>query len=193
VSTAGPNYPGTMADESGIGTIAWASPDYAKTNNGTDTSFDAGSLTRTSHYLKATNFGFTIPSGATINGVSVSVETWTSNYGWDKYCRTSTIKLVKGGTISGSNQGNATDWTDSFPGTVLTYGGASELWGLTLTDTDINSSTFGVALSATIENTTGKATMIAYVDYISITITYTEGAAGVPKQMMHYAKMRKTR
>jgi len=38
----------------------------------------AGSGTRT-HYLKATNFGFSIPSGATINGIKVDVKKKTTS------------------------------------------------------------------------------------------------------------------
>ncbi len=191
MATAGPNAPGTMADDAAVGTLTWANPDNAKTNNTAYATFNAGYSTAQSHYLKATNFGFAIPSGATIDGVSVSIERRTG-YVSGTYGRTTVVKLVKGGTVSGDNKASATDWPDA--DAVASFGGVSDLWGLTLTDTDINDSTFGVVLSATITNDEEMFLNIGYVDYISITITYTTGApAGVPKQMMHYAKMRKTR
>lgn len=60
----------------------------------------------------------------------------------------SSIKLVKGGTISGNNKSTGASLpVGSGSETIISYGGSADIWGLTLTDTDINASTFGVALS----------------------------------------------
>lgn len=67
-----------------------------------------------------------------------------------------TIKLVKGGTISGNNKSTGA----SIPSTLTTvnYGGTSDLWGLTFTVTDVNASNFGVVflvenpVAATVSN-----------------------------------------
>lgn len=50
------------------------------------------------------------------------------------------VKLIKGGTITGNDKGGASmPTTEAF----VSYGGATDLWGVTLTSTDVNDSTFG--------------------------------------------------
>lgn len=163
-----------MADDSAFGAITWSTPNNAKVSDNTYT-IVAASFTGDTHYLKATNFGFAIPSGATINGVSVSFER-KKIVGNPNTVTDSVIKLVKGGTVSGTNKSAGATWNNT-EGTV-TFGGAADLWGLTLTDTDVNASTFGVVLSATMSVAISKNPCNAYVDFISITIDYTEGGGG---------------
>jgi hypothetical protein len=62
-----------MADDATVGTVAWILPDRAKAHDTLRTSADIDGL-KTSHYLKATNFGFSIPAGAIINGIVVEIE-----------------------------------------------------------------------------------------------------------------------
>jgi len=64
----GPNNPGTMADDSTVGISSWQDINNAIIEDGTPSS-TSGKNEQT-HYLKATNFGFSIPSGATINGIT---------------------------------------------------------------------------------------------------------------------------
>lgn len=52
----------------------WTSTDINDVDFGMVISFKGNTLNTISHYLKATNFGFTIPAGATINGILVEVE-----------------------------------------------------------------------------------------------------------------------
>lgn len=56
-----------------------------------------------------------------------------------------TIKLVKGGTVSGNNK--STGATLGGVEGYVSYGGVADLWGLTLLDTDINSPNFGFVVS----------------------------------------------
>lgn len=177
MSTAGPNAPGTMADDNAVGAHSWSIPNNAKVSDNTYATL-ATSFTGDSHYLKATNFGFAIPSGATINGVSVGVERKRSAVAGNSVSE-KTIKLVKGGVVSGTNKS-----TGAFlPGTegTITYGGAADLWGLTLTDTDVNASTFGVVFQTAHNVLSGKAACNAYVDLITITIDYTTGGGGLSR------------
>jgi len=55
-----------------------------------------------------------------------------------------TVKLVKGGVVSGDNKAAGT-LTSSF--TDYTFGGPTDLWGLSLDPADANASNFGVAVS----------------------------------------------
>ncbi len=190
MATAGPNAPGTMANDAAVGTDSWGTPNNAKVSDNSY-AIAVASSTSDSNYLKATNFGFAIPSGATINGVSVSIERYfstTPNSAKDKV-----VKLVKGGTVSGDNKADTgTNWPST--DTAKTYGGAADLWGLTLTDTDTNASTFGVVLQIAKTISDGKTASNAYVDFISITITYTEGGGGgglsIPVAMHSYRRRR---
>ena len=76
--TAGPSGPGTMATSAGTGSdVNWTSADNAKlSDNAYATVVLSKSPTSSngSYYLKATNFGFSIPASATINGITASIE-----------------------------------------------------------------------------------------------------------------------
>ncbi len=73
--TAGPTSPGTGADDAAIGTRTWSNPgNITSSNNTYATATSSGGGNSTTHYLKATNFGFSIPSGATIDGITVGIE-----------------------------------------------------------------------------------------------------------------------
>ena len=154
--------PQTAVDDNSIGTEAWLNPSNVTASDDTYASVDIGS-NLTSHYLKATNFGFNLPSTATIIGVEVEVD----QFG-DQPVRDSTVKLIKGGTITGTNKATSTNWPD--PEEAATYGGAEDMWGTTLAYSDVNASNFGVAINVT--GTTG----VANIDQIRMKIWYTDSA-----------------
>lgn len=61
----------------GTGTVAWNNPANAVSSNG---SYATASVDATAtNYLHCTNYGFTIPAGATINGITVNVERRSSS------------------------------------------------------------------------------------------------------------------
>lgn len=163
--SVGPSFAGTGADDNSIGTFTWSNPSRvtASDNSYATTSSLAGAGD-TTHYLKATNFGFSVPSTATVQGVVVSIErkSSTGNSIWD-----ASVRLVKGGSITGNDKRLSTWWPTT--DTVQTYGGNSDLWGVSLTPSDVNASTFGVVLS--VENAGAPGT--PSVDAIQITIYYT--------------------
>ena len=65
---------GTMADLAGVGTITWGTTANATTSNNSYATAAAG----ISHYLRASNFGFSLDAASTILGILVSVERKTS-------------------------------------------------------------------------------------------------------------------
>lgn len=118
-------------------------------------------------------------------------------------------KLIKGGTISGSNLAVGTAIPNgSGAETYLSYGSSTNLWGLSLSDTDVNASTFGFAFAvrstggsgsewltatnfgfaipsgATIDGVVAEvecyhdAGVYSYVDHVRITVYYTAGGGG---------------
>ncbi len=171
--TAGPASPGTSESVTGPGAAVWASLTEAKTANNAWAT--AGLNNSASQYLKLTNFGLSIPSGATINGVSIAVDRMATAAAGD--IRDESVKLVKGGTISGTEHAaTGTEWPTA--DTVATYGSSSDLWGTTLTQADVTGSGFGVAIAA--RNLAGSGSF-AKVDYVTITVTYTTGGgSGAP-------------
>lgn len=192
MATAGPNNAGTGADDSSIGSSAWSLPGNI-TADDNSLSQAAGSTatsptTLTTHYLKATNFGFAIPAGATINGIQ---------FGFEKYQHVGTgsptgtvvdaaVRAVKGGVIGSTDRKDGTtQWHVvfgvSFTDAPTYHGSSSDLWGTTWLASDINSSTFGCAISALITKTGGKASkkVNAAIDVIVAQITYTPAAPSV--------------
>lgn len=121
-----------------------------------------------SDYIRCTTFGFAIPGGATIDGI-------TARYHIDESGSTivdESVKIVKGGAEGGDEKKNPAEWPK--PAAYRTYGGVLDLWGLAWTSADINAVGFGVSLAA--ENT-GSRTRTAFIDYVSITVYYTEAVA----------------
>lgn len=168
----GANSPGTMADDSAVGTIAWANPDNAKASDNSYATVDFTSAEANSHYLKATNFGFSIPEGATINGILVEVEARTgvgaNSWQWDE------IKIVKSNGAIGAENKEAESNVPQTSDTYALFGGLTDLWNEIWTAGDINNANFGMVIRAlSIEDVTGDAS----VDHIRITVYYTAGAS----------------
>jgi len=158
--------PGTMANDASFGSLAWSEYNNAKASDNVYAHRAALRNPGQTNYLKATNFGFTIPTGSTIDGIKARVE---------RHCSTAegawTIRLraVKGGTIQSTDM----DSSDVWPGSdaSITYGGTTNKWGTTWTPAQINAANFGFVLAAYVE------TGIARVDWMNVRIYYTEPPA----------------
>jgi hypothetical protein len=152
-----------FSDGASVGTITWSNPTYANKSDNihSNASITAGATT---HYLNASNFGFAIPSGATITGIQAAIEKKSNTkvviYDVGVY-------LLKADATTGTNMKNATVWGIADATTL--YGGSTNLWGTTWTPAEINAATFGLVLSA---NNTGARSAIASVDYINLTVFY---------------------
>lgn len=171
----GPNFAGSAVDDASApsGTGTWSNPTNVFTSN--DVRAEIALIlsgTFHSHFLKATNFGFAIPAGATINGIVVQVERsqtgTTINDGYACIVKTGTI-------ITSVNKASATKWPTT--DTIASYGSSSDLWGQSWTVADINASNFGFAVTAFNPSST---TSTARIDAISIIVYYTATGAWVP-------------
>jgi type II secretory pathway pseudopilin PulG len=79
-ASAGYNSPGTLANDNSTGTVAWSNPQNAAASDDSyATSTSSGS--QLTYYLKATNFGFSLPSDSTISGIEAGVERKFSSSG----------------------------------------------------------------------------------------------------------------
>lgn len=163
--------PGTMASVDFGALAAWDTPDNAKVSDDVyTTTFSTTSGGSATDYLEATNFGFSIPAGATINGILVEVEKKASHDEVNFTVQDYIVKLLKGGVVTGDRKEIGGTW--SLTESYYTYGGNSDLWGTTWTPAEINASDFGLSFLGWI-STTGAA-VTASVDHIRITIYYTE-------------------
>ncbi len=159
-----PKSPSAATDDTGVGTVAWTNPSnvFASDNSYVSAAgLGPGSIT---HYLKATGFGFSIPTSATILGIKVEVER--------KAVLTSglsdhAVRIVKGGTIGSTDRSLSGNWplSDAY----TSYGSGTDLWGTTWTASDINASNFGFALSV---HDIGIGGTMPNIDHIRITIYY---------------------
>ena len=169
MASQGPNSPGTGADDATVGDLTWSNPSNITTSDGSHANTTAGAAANT-HYLKATNFGFSVPGGATIDGIVVEIE---RSYieAVDTVAYDNEVKVVKSdGTIGTTNKAKVGNWPAS--DTYETYGGVSDLWGESWTAEDINDVDFGTVLSGY------RAGCNLLVDHIRITVYYTESSSG---------------
>ena len=162
-TSAGPRSPSTGSGWTSAGNVTASDSVYA-TNA---ISANSNSSTQTT-----TGFGFSIPTSAIIHGITVSIVRKASS---SSVINDNTVQLLKAGTATGNNKASSSYWGTS-NGTA-TYGSTSDLWGGTWTAADINNSTFGVKLIAHNANTSSSYT--ASLDYISITVTYTNDTNGI--------------
>lgn len=174
--------PGTIVSDGSSGwTTAWTNPGNAASSNNSYAVAACGTADGT-EYLLATNFGFEIPAGATINGVVVEIEADSAAVGM---C--DTVALLKSSAPASSNYGTGSP--PSGDGVYDSFGGVADLWGTTWSVAEINDSGFGVAL-VYITSEFDAATFS--VDHVRITVHYTEAAAGgqAPRSMHQFRQRR---
>jgi hypothetical protein len=115
-------------------------------------------------------FAFALPAGATIDGVEVNVEALVSHSG-DTHrvdCRLVKTGTAQGDTKSSTNYSATTD-------AVRTLGSSTDKWGLTLAESDVEATNFGVLVTAVKVTGGGGAQLL--VDHVQITVHYTAGQA----------------
>lgn len=173
-ASQGPNSPGTATSMGGYsGTEPWNLVNNAKVSD--DQYADVflpynfeGGFDSISEYLGVTNFGFSIPSSATITGIVGEIER-TNNSGGP--CDDS-IRILKGGAPLGDEK-SGYDCPPQNVDSTVTLGGSVDLWGLTWLYSDINASNFGLAYSAN----SGGTNSAMWVDHMRITVYYTDAVA----------------
>ena len=171
MASQGPNYPGTVTTQIGpSGDNDWLTPDNIGADDGSEAQITAATYDTNDHSyrLRARNFGFSIPDGATIDGIVVEIE----RRAFAGSAQDQEVQLFDdAGSLVGDNKATATAWPSTAG--VATYGSSSDDWNAGLTVTDLNSLTAGVAL---IVLATGNNTDIG-VDFMRMTVHYTEAPA----------------
>lgn len=150
----------------GSSDIAWSNPNEVTAVDGVAATC-AISLVQQSRPLRATNFGFTIPSAGTVTGIAFTVRLRAS---LANGLKDRTVMLVLNGSTIGTAKTRDVYWPTSF--TDVTFGGAGDLWGASLTPAQVNDATFGLTMGA--GNMNQPSTTTAYIDAIWLTVYYTE-------------------
>jgi hypothetical protein len=163
VPSQGPNSASTFTNDATTGTVAWATRSNA---NVSDDNYAVATLgfNAESQFLRAEDFGFSIPGGATIDGVVVGVERSLTL----AFTVTDSIVRLYTGSFVGSNKATGTTWPTS--DTYEDHGGAADVWGATLTPAIVNASTFGVGVSCIASGLGADA----QIDHIRITVFYSD-------------------
>lgn len=158
----------------GIGNVSWSNPgNITSSDNSYATASFAGGTDSGFDYLRATNFGFSIDSGATIDGIEVIFERKDAGGS----VADSNIYIINGdgsGGVGSTNRSAGAAWPTS--DASATFGSSSDSWGETWTPAKVNSSNFGVQIRCSSAAGFG-ATDVASVDHVQITLHYTEGSS----------------
>jgi hypothetical protein len=177
--------PGTVVNtESLLGSNDWFEPNNVKVN---DNAFSTCSPSLglqgfyISSYLDCTNFGFQIPIGATINGVTVTIERCKDGVGPGYDVLDHAIYLFDGTDNIGDNKSTGASWATcggKSPPPPVTFGGPADLWGATLTPSLVNSTGFGVriacqGIAGDIDGYGGGGIEEAYIDHVEMSVFYT--------------------
>jgi hypothetical protein len=127
-----------------------------------------------SEVLIAKNLKLNIPSGATIQGITVTMVKRVDRFldGKREFPITDkSVKLILNGNIIGNDKSSTIPYSNDRYQT-FTYGSESDNWGTTLTSADINSPDFGVAYSVK-RSIEGIIPQTLFIDQIKLEVKYT--------------------
>jgi hypothetical protein len=170
MASEGPNFP-TAAITGADGDASWSSLDEISAAD--DTSAVCSLTTgQVSDSLVVTEFGFAIPSGATIDGVVVGVRRQdVGGFAIDDSLSLWSAEAIGLPKLDIATWPTTYAWAD--------YGTASDVWSATLTPAIINDNTnWGCALRVT-----ASGVSFPQVDTVRMTVHYTEASTGMPRSV----------
>lgn len=174
-NAVGPNSAAISANVSFSGSdYAFQNPVNVLTNDNTVASAAslASLFNKTTDYLQVKDFGFNIPTAASICGIEAQIVksaddidiliigAWVKDYN---------VRIIKNNALEGTNKADGTEWPSS--STTANYGGVNDLWGTTWTPAEVNSNDFGLSIAAEIKTGIGLLPVVK-VDYIGLTVHY---------------------
>ena len=130
-----------------------------------------GQITDVDAWAQYDTFGFSIPAGATINGVEVRIKSYdTGGSG------TTEIRLCKAGTVQGDS--NLINTPNTSPEVWQTaVGGSSDKWSLTLTESDVENAGFGLRVieeSETVPRIDAVQMKVYYTTAVTHNLSYSD-------------------
>jgi hypothetical protein len=112
---------------------------------------------QTTDNLRVTGFGFSLPTGYVVTGITAKIKGFSSN-------AVVYAQLLKAGVLVGASRSIALPTVNGF----VTLGGSSDLWGTTWLNTDIDSPNFGLEVWCT-----SSAALGVSLDFAELTISGT--------------------
>ena len=156
----------------GVEEMPWLIPGNITADDGSEAAISSYDSDECEQTLRSHTYGFTIPGGATIDGIELIVGRRNSSGGGS--VSDNVIQLAKAGVAVGSNKSTGVTWPTSEAS--ITYGSPTDLWGTTWTPAEINAGGFGATLNPL---NTGNAED-AEVDYHRIIVYYNTGSDTTP-------------
>lgn len=131
------------------GGTSWTNPTYLMADGTNGYCYNVRSLDGYSQTFRVRDFGFAIPTNATIKGVYSTFYGYIDNQ--SDGTGTFDLQLMKDGTngVGTSYEGNA-----DVGGFTTYWGGPLDLWGTTLTYTEVNSVNFGMRIRGNVTGLT---------------------------------------
>ena len=171
-------FPGTTNTRQNLSNNPWADPDNCKADDFTyatcvGTKFD-GNSPGDGPELITYNYGFSVPSSATIVGIEVEVQQFSGVNATGEVVYLKSDDVGSPYVIAGNHKTD--DFTDmqtdgqagGSPVTTHIYGSPTDTWGAGLTPADVNSSNFGFITMAYDD----AAPLNTGIDYIKMKIHY---------------------
>jgi|GEM_PF-5290845 len=166
-SQTDPTICGTGANEDRDGMDAWTNPANIQTDDENYAYCDVPKNEYTD-WLRASQFGFSIPGGSTIHGIIVCARCHAEDYN----VHDSSIRLVDAsGSNVGDDKANSLYWPSYYGGNGKQWGSSRDTWNASPTPSMVNDPDFGVRISA--YNGSGLGARYAYVYWVKITVFYT--------------------
>jgi hypothetical protein len=160
MANTGLKYAVSVADNASIGSLTWANVSNAVGNNTVDATNAyvlSGFGAFITHYLIAT-FSTGLSGSDTIVGVEYAFRRYSTNASGSGPMRDYSLRLAKNGSITGTEKSTSTFWPVGTGAWSATFGGPTDLHGLTLNGSD----TIGVAVAGTFLDKSDTAYITAF-------------------------------
>ena len=168
---------------SGFATTTYAGSSFNWSNAGnaqsSDDAYGSGGTTvgilssAYSNYLTVQNFGFSIPTSATICEIHVEVERSASGLGvFGSKVADHSVRLLKNGAAFGADLASSAAWPGSDATATYGVGLLGSTWGTGWTPSDVNNPNFGMEISSQLDAGLVSLFMSAKIDRIRITVIY---------------------
>lgn len=164
---------GTGANDAGIGTQAWSNPGNVTADDASNASGAAADKDEQMNWLKGSNFGFSIPAGSTIDGIEARLQ--AADVEESAVAGITHVAIYKDDSTAGDDLETGETIVTATP-TNYDYGDSSELWGLSWTAAEINSSDFQLRISMNANNISGFFAGDPVVDFLAVNVHYTESS-----------------
>jgi hypothetical protein len=159
-----------------LGGTDWANPGNITADDGSRATSGNTGFPDSTRYLRAYNFGFAIPAGATIDGMEVRAQ---RHAGAGVINDVSIRLFISEFTLTGDDKSVGASWSTT-PDTVATFGGATDLWGATPTEAQVEDAGWGWGMVG--DDTSGFQTL--FCDVMEMKIYYTGGSQDVQRALL---------